>query len=101
MRQVFRLFTYDLIGMSTLLLPGLLAGEAGVDGVFAILAGTAAALCYVRYLGGLGRTMKSGFLAYCEEKLPVFWEKLVYPSGPCMHCGIWNYGRHRRKGKDL
>ena len=40
MRQVFRLFTYDLIGMSTLLLPGLLAGEAGVDGVFAILAGT-------------------------------------------------------------
>ena len=78
MRQVFRLFTYDLIGMSTLLLPGLLAGEVGVDGVFAILAGTAAALCYVRYLGGLGRTMKSGFLAYCEEKLPVFWEKLVF-----------------------
>lgn len=77
MRQVFRLFTYDLIGMSTLLLPGLLAGTTGADGVFAILAGTAAALCYVYYLGRLGRTMRSGFLCYCEEKLPVFWEKLM------------------------
>ena len=38
-RQVFRLFVFDFIGMSTLVLPAKLAGTSGCDGVFAIVAG--------------------------------------------------------------
>ncbi len=33
-RQVFRLLTYDLFGMGTLLLPTMLADTAGRDGIF-------------------------------------------------------------------
>ena len=36
-RQVFRLFVFDFIGMSTLVLPGVLAQMTGCDGLFAIL----------------------------------------------------------------
>ena len=38
-RQVFRLLTYDFLGMGTLLLPTMLADTAGRDGIFCILAG--------------------------------------------------------------
>ena len=38
-RQVFRLFVFDFIGMSTLVLPGVLAQMTGCDGLFAILLG--------------------------------------------------------------
>lgn len=34
-RQVFRLLTYDFLGMGTLLLPTMLADTAGRDGIFA------------------------------------------------------------------
>lgn len=38
-RQIFRLFVFDFIGMSTLVLPGVLAQLNGCDGLFAIVAG--------------------------------------------------------------
>ena len=43
-RQVFRLLTYDFLGMGTLLLPTMLADTAGRDGIFCILAGI---LCHI------------------------------------------------------
>ena len=39
-RQIFRLLTFDLLGLSTLLIPSVLAQTAGRDGVFAIVLGT-------------------------------------------------------------
>ena len=36
-RQVFRLFVFDFIGMSTLVLPGVLAQMTGCDGLFAMI----------------------------------------------------------------
>lgn len=38
-RQVFRLLTYDFLGMGTLLLPTMLADTAGRDGIFAFWRG--------------------------------------------------------------
>lgn len=77
MRQTFRLFSYDLIGMSTLLLPTFLADYAGCDGIFAIFIGTLAALCYVTYLNWVIRGMGNDLLTYCKEAVPVLMEKLV------------------------
>ena len=39
---MFRLLTYDLLGIGTLLLPSELAKSAGKNGLLAILAGIAA-----------------------------------------------------------
>ena len=36
---MFRLLTYDFLGMGTLLLPTMLADTAGRDGIFCILVG--------------------------------------------------------------
>lgn len=70
MRQTFRLFTYDLIGMSTLLLPAILAGKSGCDGVFAILIGSGAAIGYAAWLGTVSKRLGMDFFSYCKEKLP-------------------------------
>ena len=45
-RQVFRLLTYDLLGLSTLLVPPALGRLAGRDGIFCIAAGVAAGLLF-------------------------------------------------------
>ena len=42
-RQTFRLLTYDLLGLSTLLVPTVLGQTAGRDGVFSIAIGVGAA----------------------------------------------------------
>lgn len=70
MRQTFRLFTYDLIGMSTLLLPAILAGKSGCDGVFAILIGSGAAIGYAAWLGMISKRLGKDFFSYCKEALP-------------------------------
>lgn len=58
-RQMFRLLTYDLLGIGTLLLPSELAKNAGKNGLLAILAGIAAGLLYCFLIGRL--------LAWIEE----------------------------------
>lgn len=50
-RQMFRLLTYDLLGIGTLLLPSALSAEAGKNGMPAILAGMGAGLCYCILIG--------------------------------------------------
>ena len=49
-RQVFRLFVFDFIGMSTLVLPAKLAGAKGCDGVFSIVIGGILSTLYLLYL---------------------------------------------------
>lgn len=56
---MFRLLTYDLLGIGTLLLPSELAKSAGKNGLLAILAGIAAGLLYCLLIGRL--------LAWIEE----------------------------------
>ena len=48
-RQIHRTLTLELLGISTLLLPPLLASGSGTDGVFALLAGGAGALALLAF----------------------------------------------------
>lgn len=69
-RQVFRLFVFDFIGMSTLVLPAKLAGTSGCDGVFAIVAGGLFASLYLWYLAWIMRRMDSDLITYVRQSLP-------------------------------
>lgn len=69
-RQVFRLFVFDFIGMSTLVLPAKLAGASGCDGVFAIVVGGLFASLYLWYLAWIMRRMDSDLITYVRQALP-------------------------------
>lgn len=69
-RQVFRLFVFDFIGMSTLVLPAKLAGTSGCAGVFAIVAGGLFASLYLWYLAWIMNRMDSDLIAYVRQSLP-------------------------------
>ena len=76
-RQAFRLLTYDLLGLSTLLVPTVLGKAAGRDGIFCIGIGVVACLLYLKLLGVIVTDMKTTFTAYLEEKLGKVLGKLV------------------------
>lgn len=69
-RQVFRLFVFDFIGMSTLVLPAKLAGATGNDGVFSIFAGGVFLSLYLWYLTRIMREMDCDFIHYTKGALP-------------------------------
>lgn len=75
-RQVFRLFVFDFIGMSTLVLPAKLAGTSGCAGVFAIVAGGLFASLYLWYLAWIMNRMDSDLITYVRQSLPR-WGALV------------------------
>lgn len=75
-RQVFRLFVFDFIGMSTLVLPAKLAETSGCDSVFAIVAGGLFASLYLWYLAWIMRRMDSDLITYVRQSLPQ-WGALV------------------------
>ena len=75
-RQVFRLFVFDFIGMSTLVLPAKLAGTSGCDGVFAIVVGGILTSLYLWYLAWTMRRMDSDLITYVRQALPR-WGALV------------------------
>ena len=67
-RQVFRLLTYDFLGMGTLLLPTMLADTAGRDGIFCILAGILSTLLYMKLLRYLLKGMKTSYPDFLKQK---------------------------------
>lgn len=67
-RQVFRLLTYDFLGMGTLLLPTMLADTAGRDGIFCILAGILSTFLYLKLLRYLLKGMKTGYPDFLKQK---------------------------------
>lgn len=75
-RQVFRLFVFDFIGMSTLVLPAKLAGASGCDGVFAIVVGGILTSLYLWYLAWIMNRMDSDLITYVRQALPR-WGALV------------------------
>lgn len=77
MRQTFRLFTYDLIGISTLLLPTFLAKEAGTDGFFCILLGSFLGILYISLLGWCIQRMEGDVLGYLKQEIGGFFQKLI------------------------
>lgn len=67
-RQVFRLLTYDFLGMGTLLLPTMLADTAGRDGIFCILAGIWSTFLYLKLLRYLLKGMKTSYPDFLKQK---------------------------------
>lgn len=67
-RQVFRLLTYDFLGMGTLLLPTMLADTAGRDGIFCILAGILSTFLYLKLLRYLLKCMKTSYPDFLKQK---------------------------------
>lgn len=67
-RQVFRLLTYDFLGMATLLLPTMLADTAGRDGIFCILAGILSTFLYLKLLRYLLKGMKTSYPDFLKQK---------------------------------
>ncbi len=65
-RQMFRLLTYDLLGIGTLLLPSALAKTTEKNGMVSILFGILAGLCYCIVIGWLLRSLEEG------ESYPIF-----------------------------
>lgn len=84
-RQVFRLFVFDFIGMSTLVLPAKLAGASGCDGVFAIVVGGLFASLYLWYLAWIMRRMDSDLITYVRQSLPR-WGALVMLCFFAVYC---------------
>lgn len=67
-RQVFRLLTYDFLGMGTLLLPTMLADTAGRDGIFCVLAGILSTFLYLKLLRYLLKGMKTSYPDFLKQK---------------------------------
>lgn len=67
-RQVFRLLTYDFLGMGTLLLPTMLADTAGRDGIFCILAEILSTFLYLKLLRYLLKGMKTNYPDFLKQK---------------------------------
>lgn len=76
-RQVFRLLTYDLLGLGTLLVPTVLGQTAGRDGIFCIAIGVIAGLLYLKLLGGLVEDMETSFPLYLEQRLGKFLGRIL------------------------
>ena len=68
-RQIFRLLTFDLLGLSTLLIPPVLAQTAGRDGVFAIVLGTLFGGLFLKVLSCVMKDMGGNdFAGYLEQR---------------------------------
>lgn len=65
-RQMFRLLTYDLMGIGTLLLPAALAKESGKNGILSIIIGIGAGILFCFVMGWVVNSMHG------EESYPVF-----------------------------
>lgn len=77
LRQTYRLFVFDLLGGSTLLLPTQLAALCGNDGIWCILLGSLLGFAYLFLLGIVIKKMKMDLLSYMEMKMAVWWRKVI------------------------
>ena len=69
-RQVFRLFVFDFVGESTLILPSQLAAFAGNDGLASIVLGGIMGSLYLWYLAYVLKKMETDLVTYMERILP-------------------------------
>lgn len=71
-RQIRRLLILDLFGISSLLLPKILAKGAGTDGIFCVVCGAVLAVVYLWLLGKVLKGMKSDYYSYLKERVGTF-----------------------------
>lgn len=78
MRQTFRLFTFDFLGICTLLMPTFLARLTGAYGILCILIGGAAGFLYLAYLGWVLNRMQTDFFTYLSANASGVTQKVIY-----------------------
>lgn len=67
LRQITRLMILDLFGVSSLLLPGMLADMTGADGMFSLLLGMAGGFVLLGLMQGSLRQMKGSYYEYMKQ----------------------------------
>lgn len=67
LRQITRLMILDLFGVSSLLLPGMLSGMTGADGVFCLLLGMAGGFVLLGLMQGILVQMKGSYYEYMKQ----------------------------------
>lgn len=77
-RQVFRLFVFDFVGESTLILPSQLAAFAGNDGLASIVLGGIMGSLYLWYLAYVLKKMETDLVTYMERILPAWMKKFLW-----------------------
>lgn len=82
-RQTYRLFLFDLIGASTLLVPSFVAGKPGPVGVLSILLGAAAVLFYHAFLTRAMECMGDN----CRKKWVRLMERIFYGTVSALTAG--------------
>ena len=75
-RQVFRLFVFDFVGESTLILPSQLAALSGNDGLFAILLGGILGSLYLWYLAAVLKRTQTDLVTCMQQTLPGWLTKI-------------------------
>ncbi len=69
-RQITRLLIYDVTGISTLLLPPVLANVAGKDGIFCIFLALIPAYLFVKLMEKLQKKMDAAYPVYIRKSTP-------------------------------
>lgn len=66
-RQIKRLILFDIFGISSLILPQLLAQNSGADGAFAILVGMLFGMLFLGLIGKILRQMDADYYVYLNR----------------------------------
>lgn len=75
-RQTKRLLIFDMLGITTVLLPKVLAKYSGSDGIFALLVGMLLAIVYLHFIEKLDKKGLDIF-SILKKKKSGFWEEAV------------------------
>lgn len=67
LRQIKRLMIFNIFGITSLMLPEILAKRSGIDGAAAIIVGVAAALLFLRLLSNNLKQMRGDYFSYMRE----------------------------------
>jgi hypothetical protein len=93
-RQVYRLFVFDFLGESTLVLPAQLATSSGKAGFFSILLGGLLGSLYLWYLSRVLRGMRTDLLSFVRERFPRWLGRLIFAFLLVTFVGLAGYGAY-------
>jgi hypothetical protein len=93
-RQVFRLFVFDFIGESTLVLPAQLAAASKKAGFFSILLGGILGSLYLWYLSRVLRGMDACLTSFLQEKFPRWLSRAIFAFLLLTFIGMAGYGAY-------
>ena len=91
---MFRLFVFDFVGESTLILPSQLAAFAGNDGLASIVLGGIMGSLYLWYLAYVLKKMETDLVTYMERILPAWMKKIFLVLLLVYFTGMAGYGAY-------